>query len=44
MFGVLCAVGVVGGGGGGGEVEGFEFSHIALVVPKLLTLVVNLIN
>lgn len=43
MFGVLCAVGVVGGGGGG-EVEGFEFSHIALVVPKLLTLVVNLIN
>lgn len=42
MFGVLCAVGVVGGGGG--EVEGFEFSHIALVVPKLLTLVVNLIN
>ena len=43
MFGVLCAVGVVGGGGGG-EGEGFEFSHIALVVPKLLTLVVNLIN
>ena len=42
MFGVLCAVGVVGGGGGEGE--GFEFSHIALVVPKLLTLVVNLIN
>ena len=40
MFGVLCAVGVVGGGEG----EGFEFSHIALVVPKLLTLVVNLIN
>ena len=31
-------------GGGGGEGEGFEFSHIALVVPKLLTLVVNLIN